>query len=883
MKIKQYIKLALVESRKARTKIGFVILTLIVGVSANTAVKILIYSFEESIHEQVRELLGADLSINSNYDLENNKAKIKFEKDLSDKKVLEKKVNRASLFSMLNVKNRSENVKNNILVNVVALDNIFPFYGSIETNPKNKWKELTSTFTSASATSTSTSTSATAKSRIKPQIFLMPEVLEYLKLKVGETVYLGKQDFEIIGVISNQSISSNLTSFAPNVFIHKRFLNNTGLINLTSKIKYSTLYKLNSNFDIDNWKKENFELARKEKLNILSYKESLGGFESFINRLSIYMSLLSLIILVLSGVGVGSTLNSFIQGRIKNAALYRVLGLLPNDVFKIYLTLALLLGIIASILGAVLGYTLIYSLSELYINNLKNILPFKLKLHTNPILFIYAIASGVGMTLVFILYPIYKIKRVTPLRILRHDLSISNSKISKKDNFKIIFISLIIFILTFFITSTGLKTNTWKQSLIFMGLLFFALIIFWIYAIILIKFINKNKNKITFSNFHLRTALSNITRPLNQTKLIISSIGMSFLLLTSIIIFEESFQNNLNLNQNDTQPNFFVFDVQKSQAEGLKKILSDNGAKKIKLIQMVMGRLKYINNKSVHERKIEIDRSRQDLSDNILTNELFLSFRNYLIPSEKVIEGNFWNSNTTKKEMSVDKIWAKSINVGVGDKITFDIQGFDFDVEISNIRKIRWSVIQANSALLFPENLVKDLPYFYVGTFRMDKEENRLKLQNEIINKYSNINLIYLGELIKKFFVIFQNFSIIIKFLAIFTFINGLIILTTTIYSTRFERIKETILYKVLGAVKKDLNLIVLNEYFILSILTLFFSAILAFLINYIMFIYFLEIDIVFPFLKIFCLGIIFILIITTVAWFFSRSIMKTKPIEVLK
>ena len=878
MKIKQYLKLALIESRKARTKIVFVILTLIVGVSANTAVKILIYSFEESIHEQVRELLGADFSIHSNFDLENNKARIKFEKELSDKKVLEKKVNRASLLSMLNVKGRSDNIKNNILVNVIALDNNFPFYGSIETYPKNKWNELTSNTTSSSSTSASTTIGK------KPQIFLMPEVLEYLKLKVGQTVYIGKQGFEILGTISNQSISSNLTSFAPNVFIHKKFLNNTGLINLTSKIKYSTLYKLKSNFDIDKWKKENFELARKEKLNILSYKESLGGLESFINRLSIYMSLLSLIILVLSGVGVGSTLNSFIQGRIKNAALYRVLGLLPNDVFKIYLSLALLLGIIASLLGAVFGYTLIYSLSELYINNLKNILPFKLKLHTNPILFIYAITSGVGMTLVFILYPIYKIKRVTPLRILRHDLSISNSKISKKENFKIIFISIIIFILTFFITtSTGFKTNTWKQSLIFMGLLFFALIIFWIYAIILIKFINKNKNKNIFSNFHFRTALSNITRPLNQTKLIISSIGMSFLLLTSIIIFEESFQNNLNLNQNDTQPNFFVFDVQKSQAEGLKKILIDNGAKKIKLIQMVMGRLKYINNKSVLERKIETDRSRQDLSDNLLTNELFLGFRNYLIPSEKVIEGKFWNSNTSKKEMSVDKIWANSVKVGVGDKITFDIQGYDLDVEISNIRKIRWSVIQANSFLLFPENLVKDLPYFYVGTFRMDKEENRLILQNEIINKYSNINLIYLGEFIKKFFVIFQNFSIIIKFLAIFTFLNGLIILTTTIYSTRFERIKETILYKVLGAVKKDLNLIVLNEYFILSILTLFFSAILAFLINFIMFIYFLEIDIVFPIVKIFCLGIIFILIITTVAWFFSRSIMKTKPIEVLK
>src|SRR5262249_9795110 len=70
--------------------------------------------------------------------------------------------------------------------------------------------------------------------------------------------------------------------------------------------------------------------------------------------------------------------------------------------------------------------------------------------------------------------------------------------------------------------------------------------------------------------------------------------------------------------------------------------------------------------------------------------------------------------------------------------------------------------------------------------------------------------------------------AFVIEFMALFTVITGVIVLVGAVMTGRFQRIRETVLLRTLGATRRQLRAIMLVEYAVLGVLAAITGGFLA-------------------------------------------------------
>src|SRR6185295_8697816 len=136
-----------------------------------------------------------------------------------------------------------------------------------------------------------------------------------------------------------------------------------------------------------------------------------------LDRSTVFLSLVSLIALIVGALGVGMAMHAHLAQRMDNIAVMKSLGATSNQIMRIYLIQTLMLGLAGGIAGVAVGIAI------------QNTLPlliekfFKLTLGTSwsPLAAAQGIAIGVLSTLLFTLPPLLAIRRVRPALILRRD------------------------------------------------------------------------------------------------------------------------------------------------------------------------------------------------------------------------------------------------------------------------------------------------------------------------------------------------------------------------------------------------------------------------------------------------------------------------------
>ncbi len=858
MKWQSYCQLAIKETRNARGKLLFSVFSIILGVASITAVRTIILSSEASSRLQARNLMGADLSIHSTTSLKGRKDTLFTDLDQAGLESTSMIKTKAML------QHRQSNLKqiHGTLVNVYAVEQAFPFYGKAKTKPPEKWESLISTN--------------------RPNILIDPDLLYKLKLKIGDRVFLGKQAFTVLAAIVKEA-GSPLSSYSivSSVYIHSKYLHHTGLIQRGSRVSYRRLYKAPADFDVTAWKAEHFGEATKKHFKILTYHESAGNLQRILVRFSTFLTIISLITLLLSGAGVGSALSIFMKDKQKNVAIFRNLGLTPQQVFWIYFILAMGLGLFGSLLGAMLGSLLPFGLSGTsYFRGLvQTTLPFAVDIGLSWPAFFYGVFSGLCTTLIFILLPVWRLRQISPIRILRKDAGWSELSTKPKE----ILILSVFFILAF-VLCLGMAASQLSSLYdafwfaiclpIVLGLLFFFS---WLVSRC-IRFVLPY-----IRSYNIRQGLANLYRPNNQTTLMITSLSTGIFLLGSILVFEASFQKELNVggDRKDT-PNNFVINALPDQYDSIQEILNQTKAKKILFSPMVSGRLSAINGNS-----IKIGKAKQVFAmtraDRLRVRDNFMAYRSNLLDSERVVKGKFWQGPTKEQELSVDERWAKEMDVDLGDTISFDIEGFPITAKITSMRRVRWQSMQPNTMLLLSPGQIKQAPYIYMGSYATTNEKMRLDIQHRLLERYPNLTILNLTEIVKSVSLIASQISWFMRFLAIFALINGGLILMGAVYSSHFMRVRESMLLKVLGARPKTIYSILLSEYIALAILASLYGLVLAHGINSFVLDSFFKASPVMPYLYLAGLGLLLIFANVMLGLLVGRDVLRASPLSVLR
>jgi putative ABC transport system permease protein len=314
-------------------------------------------------------------------------------------------------------------------------------------------------------------------------------------------------------------------------------------------------------------------------------------------------------------------------------------------------------------------------------------------------------------------------------------------------------------------------------------------------------------------SFHVRQGIANLHRPGNQTRSVIVAVGMGFVLLGTLLILQQSLRQLLALEQRTELPNLFIIDIQPDQRAGVQQLLEQHAASGLELSPMVSARIGKINRQAADLRDALSDAGEQPPPSRQRTREYFLSYRAAPVTAETVTAGRFWFGRPEEQEASIDEDLAQSLNIALGDTLTLDIQGIPLDAKVTSFRDIRWQALRPNAMILLSPGEIEAAPKMFVASARVLKARGREAVQQALVERFPNLTVVDAAEAAQTVLLILSRISSVFAVLGLLAVITGAIIVGGAIAAGRFARQREAMLFKVLGASRRDLQRILLSEY----------------------------------------------------------------------
>ena len=164
----------------------------------------------------------------------------------------------------------------------------------------------------------------------------------------------------------------------------------------------------------------------------------------------------------------------------------------------------------------------------------------------------------------------------------------------------------------------------------------------------------------------------------------------------------------------------------------------------------------------------------------------------------------------------------------MGDEVTFDIQGVPLKTRIASLREVDWRRVQPNFFVVFPRGVLEGVPMMRVLVTRVNSTEQSATLQREVVSKFPSVSVIDLTLILQTLDSILGKIAFVIRFMAMFTVLTGLLVLVGALMTGRFQRIQESILLRTLGASRAQILRVLLVEYASLGVLAALTGVLLA-------------------------------------------------------
>ncbi|AOW18978.1 hypothetical protein LPB03_03135 [Polaribacter vadi] len=759
------------DGKASLTRLMLFMASIILGIAAVVSIQLFSDNLKDNIKKQSKSLMGADFIIDSK-----QKPSEKVQKIIDSLGANAFEVNFVSMAAFP----KNEGTK---LVKVRALEGAFPFYGSLTTVPENagkNYQELGGALVDATL------------------------LLQY-DLNPGDSIKLGNVTFSIIGALKSIPGSTAISSsVAPQVLIPFRFLEQTNLLQLGSRKEYQYFFK-NTTIDLEALDKKIDPILDAENADLDTHTSTSRNLGRRYDNVGKFLNLVAFIALLLGCIGIASSVHIYIKEKLKNVAVLKCLGASRKQSFLIYLIQIIAIGFIGGIIGALIGISLQFAFPYI----LQEFLPFSVDVSISFQPILMGIILGVLMSVLFALLPLLGTWYVSPLEVLRGQEE--NQQKPKKARI-LVFLAILLFIFLF---------SFWMLKSAINGLVF-TLGIFVTFAImagvasLFIKLIKKFFP--TSWGFTSRQSLLNLFRPNNQTMVLVLAIGLGTFLISTLYFTKDILLAKTSLENKKTDANIILMDVQSSQEKQLVQNFESKGLEVIDNIPIITMRMESIRGKTANE-------IRQDTTVNMrkwmLNREFRVTYRSELTETEELLEGEFIGKVTAEKPVliSIADNLAEDGNLKIGDDVVFNIQGVLMETKVGSIRKVDWSSMQVNFMILFPTGVLEKAPQFNVMTTYAPTEESSAALQRDLVKNFPNVTILDLRQVFTIVEDILDKISWIINFMAFFSILTGFIVLIGSVRNSKYQRIKESVLLRTLGAKSKQILKITALEYVYLGLL----------------------------------------------------------------
>ena len=828
------------DSRRNISRLLLFISSIVIGIAALVAINSFSENLQADIDAQAQTLLGADLKIESNQQLPDSLS-IELKENSIEKSTILQFVSMASFpktgdtrLSMIN-----------------GLEGGFPFYGKLNTTPIE----------------------AAQKFKNGKMALVDKSMLLQFNMTVGDSIKVGEVVFEIAGQLNGAPGSAGITSsVTPSIFIPMDYIEETQLIQIGSRVDYQTYFLFDKNFDIETFREDiqpRLRLASARSESVASRKENIS--EAF-DTVNVFLNLVGFIALLLGCIGVASAVHIYIKDKISTVSILRCLGASGQQAFLIYLLQIVAMGFVGSMIGDLLGSGIQVLLPAI----LKDFLPLENISSSISIISIgQGFLTGLSIAVLFALLPLLSIRRISPLRSLRASFEDDTTGIDPLRWLVYVLIFIFITAFTFFQTGGGAEAIFFPIG-IGLGLLLLA-------GIAKLAVWGVRKFFPTNWSFVWRQSIANLYRPNNQTLTLIVSIGLGTTFISVLFFTQDLLLQRLDITSGNDQPNMLVYNIQGKDKDAIADLAKSYELPVLQNIPIVTMRLESIDDISKAEHMKD---TTSEMSRWVFRREYRVSYRDTLNENEEIIKGS-WHGNQPKNDsifISISERLAEGSNAGIGTKIIWNVQGALIETFVGSIRKrMELANTQARFFVLFPNGVLEKAPQFYFLLSRAENPQQSADFQKELVKKFPSVLAGDFSQVLKAVDEIIGKVSFVIRFMALFSIMTGLLVLISSVVLSKYQRIQESVLLRTLGAKSRQILMINALEYFMLGALATLTGIGLAFIGSYLLATFLFDIPFtpnLFPTLWLF-LSITGLTLL--IGLFNSREVLTKPPLEVLR
>jgi putative ABC transport system permease protein len=293
----------------------------------------------------------------------------------------------------------------------------------------------------------------------------------------------------------------------------------------------------------------------------------------------------------------------------------------------------------------------------------------------------------------------------------------------------------------------------------------------------------------------LRHGLANLYRPGNQSAAVLASLGLGVMLILAVYLMQAALLRDLRETASPKLPNVFLIDMTPDEIAGVKEFFAHqsgmNGG--LDLMPLVTGRFVSLNGKTLDELK------GQHFPRRILESAR-LTYADAPPDGDKVLQGIWWNDGGAT-ELAVGSGVAERLHLGVGSAVELELGGTAHALKVAAIYRSDGQHLATQAEFVIPSGLAKDLTPTWYGGAHIDPKQVAA-MERGLFQRYPTITVINLADVLERIESVVNQITFVVRFLAGFSIFAGLMILASSIASTRFRRMREAVVLKTLGATR---------------------------------------------------------------------------------
>ena len=631
-----------------------------------------------------------------------------------------------------------------------------------------------------------------------------PELLAQLQSRVGDDVLIGTGRFTVRGVVvSEPGRRVSGFSFAPRILVDAADLETTGLLGFGSRVSRDIQLKLPEQVVAPLVTQLRADL-RSQFINVRSFRGTEDRVGEDLVRAENYLSLVGLVIVILGGIGVSSVTRVFVQQKVRSVAILKCLGATSRQVFAAYLAQAILLGAVGCVLGVGLAAAGLAALPGLFAGQ-PGVASVPTDMTSSAV--VQGVAIGLLIAVLFSAVPLLDVRRVKPSLLLRE-----SGRAGGRDW---VGWGALVALLAALVAIASWQAGSIRIGLaVSVGLAAVAVVLTLVGA----AFIRAVRPLASSRVVALRHAVLRLTRPGNQTRAVLLSVGLGAFFIVGVRSLEANLLDQFSVTLGGDAADMFLIDVQPSQAEGVARLLEAlTGTRPLPAIPVLRARLTAVSGRDPSGPAGGEGERRDGMR-----REYTVTWRDRLQPNERVVEGQFWGvGRTDTPEVSIEQSLRDRSGIRLGDVVRFDVLGREVSARVTSVRAVDWrDARQGGFMFVFRPGPLDQAPATFVAPVRGPSDPAaRARLQRGVVDRFPNVSVIDLREILQIVERVIANVTLAVSIVGGLVLFVGGLILVGSVSMTRFQRIYEVAIFRTLGAGTRLLTLMTALEYGVLGLI----------------------------------------------------------------